>query len=385
MKAETKNNAQQNTTFLIDMIDAEQAVEGYRRALDRTKAFELMVDDLLDQQKLSVLTEVMEEHRKQFPQDPLLSISAGEIAKAKSDWMKADQAYAAVWKNATMAQRQRWSYSRLFVRCKAGQALQAYRESMAKAQDFRMLADMVLADKQIELFAQLVEAHRPQRPNDPEFDAFDARLQILRGKPGDAAVLFKRCWENLPDADRPVVHDEFINSLANAGKGSKLEAYACAPDKMTAFHQLVWRYRKPKNVRELERLIEEHTKHHPTDRRLLIERAELHLLRGDALQAEQGFLIAKDKGTAFDAGSARMGLLRARIRLGRVVPTFHELGRPTRQPSVIWPISAHSRRTLLSWRNCSPLTAKRFPMKRIFKRGTWSCAGSKKITKASST
>ena len=98
------------------------------------------------------------------------------------------------------------------------------------------------------------------------------------------------------------------------------------PQKITAFQQMTWRYRNPKQIAEFTRLIEEHAKHHPDDPRLLLERAELHLLRGEMVQAEPILLRAKEKATPADVHSVRVALMRCRVRMGKAVETYQEYG-----------------------------------------------------------
>jgi hypothetical protein len=311
--------------FFFDMIDANQAVVAYRYAINPTEAFGLMFTDLLELNKLAELQAVSDAHRKQFPKDPFLSICAGEIALAEKNWAKAAQAYTEAWKTMPEPQRLRWQHSYSFARYKAGQAIQAYHDAGRRSEIFRILARQILADKQADLFEQLLEAHRPQRKDDPQFDAFEARLKVVRGKPDEAAELFARCWKNLPEPERQGLHADFVVTLAEWNLQG-LAAYTYSPDKRAAFQQLAWRYRNPKQVKEFERLIQEHAKNDPNDPKLPLEQAELHLLRGEAVLAEKQFALAKEKGNANDKYAVRTGLIRARIRLGKIVQTYEEFG-----------------------------------------------------------
>jgi len=70
-------------------------------------------------------------------------------------------------------------------------------------------------------------------------------------------------------------------------------------------------------------LIAEHARQHPQDPSLNIERVELDLLQVKFAQAEEKFKLAR-RNNPRDF-SARNGLVRARIKLGKAVETYHEL------------------------------------------------------------
>jgi predicted Zn-dependent protease len=314
-----------NEDFVFDLIDSNQALAAYRHSINPADALSLMMNDLLDSRRLDELRAVSEAHRKQFPNDPFLAIAAGEIALAEKKWDKAAQAYTEAWKTLPEAQKERWQYSYATARFKAGQALQAYQDAGGRREVFRELARQILAAKQADLFEQLLEAHRPRRKDDPHFDAYEASLLVIRGKTDEAAALFTRCWMSVPESDRPAVQASFVATLAEWHPHG-LSAYALSIDKRAAFQSLTWRYRNPKQIAEFERLIEEHAKNDPSDPKLPLERAELHLLRGDLALAEKQFVLAKDKGNANDAHLIRLGLVRTRVRLGKVVETYQEFG-----------------------------------------------------------
>ena len=65
----------------------------------------------------------------------------------------------------------------------------AYQETGKRAEHFRKLANLLLVEKQIDGFEKLLEAHRLKRDADGEFDAYAARLLVLRGKSTEAADL----------------------------------------------------------------------------------------------------------------------------------------------------------------------------------------------------
>jgi tetratricopeptide (TPR) repeat protein len=316
---------QQRESFLFDMIDANQSLAAYQFATDPSETFGVIVNDLLEAHKLASLKELSEAHRKKFPKDPLVSICAGEIALSEKNWAKAAKEYTEGWKTLPEAQRSRWQYSYVFARCKAGQALQAYQDTGKRRDIFRDIARNLVTEKQADLFEQLIEAHRPQRKDDPHFDAYEARLKVLRGKPAEAAEQFARCWKSAPQPERPALHADFVDALILMDTEG-IAAYTYAPDKRAAFQQLAWRYRNAKEAKRYERLIQEHVKNDPSDPKLPLERGELHLLRGEPAIAEQIFAVARDKGDKNDDYSFRSGLIRARVRLGKIAQSYREFG-----------------------------------------------------------
>jgi LSD1 subclass zinc finger protein len=305
--------------FLFDANDAGQALEGYRRAGDPHLALEIIAANFWGNSNLDA---VLAEHRKGFPNDPVVKMYAGQQAEKKQDWAKAAAAYSEGWPQLPDAKRQRWTYPYLFACFKTGQAVQAYRDSGKRPEQFRQLTAMLLGDKQIDAFEQLLAVHRPHRAIDPEFAAYEARLKILRGKSAEAAELLLGLLKDRPLNDQQRIGDSFLADLARFDLAA--EAYLCIPDKRDAFSHMVWTYRQPERVKEYARLIAEHAKQHPDDPRLAIERAELDILQGNFALAEQKFVLARLNNP--NDFAARTGLIRACIKLGKAADTYRELG-----------------------------------------------------------
>jgi hypothetical protein len=308
--------------FLYDMIDSGLIVEGYRHAPDRSAAIDTIALDLAGSYRNKELAAVIEEHRKQFPRDPILLMLEGQKAGANNDWPRAAEAYSEGWQKLPAAKRERWSGGLLYARVKQGDPVKAYRETGNQAGYFRQLAGMLLRDKQTDAFEKLVEAHRPNRGADPEFDAYDARLKLLRGRHVEAAKLLGDLLQRLPVQDQHRIGDAFVNDLALYDLA--VEAYRCMPDKLDAFGQMVWRYRAPERLKEFERLLAEHARNHPDDPLLSAERGELYMLRKEYAKAEEQFVLAK--GEVQNFGNARTGLIRARIKLGKAAEAYRKLG-----------------------------------------------------------
>ena len=308
--------------FLFDMANAGHGLEGYRLAPDPAEAFDILAmravgSHAKDREALFA------EHRKAFPKDPLLLMYAGQEAADKKDWAKAAKTFSEGWSELPDVKKPNWTHQYLYARFKEDRAIQAYEETGKRPEHFRKLAGFLLQEKQTDAFERLLEAHRPQRGDDPEFAAYEARLQILRGKPDEAAAAFAAVVKNLPQHDQRGISDRLLTDLGTYDVA--VEAYRCIPDKIDAFGYMVFKYRKLERVKELDRLIAEHTRLHPDDARLFSERAELHMLRNEFAEAEKQFLLARERSN-FMPHVARSGLVRARIKLGKAVETYHELG-----------------------------------------------------------
>lgn len=308
--------------FLFDMVDAGHAVEGYRQAPEPAEAVDILVTDLGGGNRAKEREAIVAEHRQRFPKDPILLMYAGQQAADKQDWPKAAQAYADGWKLLPEAKRPRWNYGYMYARVKEGKPIDAYQESGKRPEQFRQLVSIVLQEKQIDVFERLLDAHRHERANDKEFDAYEARLKILRGKPEEAAPLLAGVLKDLLLNDHRRIGDAFLNDLRPFDVAA--EAYRCMPDKLDAFGHMVFNYRNAERVKEFERLLAEHAKHQPDDPRLFTERAELHMLRKDYAEAERQFLLAREK--AQEVNSARFGLMRARIKLGKTAEAYKDAG-----------------------------------------------------------
>jgi hypothetical protein len=308
-------------------VDAGHAVEGYRQCPNPSIALDIVANDLLESNLHQALDEILEEHRKKYPKDATMLMLLGERAAAKSEWAKAVQFYKDGWTALPELNRPRWSYGYVRAYYKAGQAVAGYQAAGNRLDIFRQLQTLILADKNIELSEKVLQAHRARGGMEPELAAYDARLQLLRGKHAEAAQTLTACLKDLPQQDRRRVSDTFFSDLAAFDVAA--EAYRCIPDKIDAFSVMTWRYRNMERLKEFERLIAEHAKHHPNDPRLASERGELHMLRGEFALAEAQFQIAKNNDQPQNFNVGRFGLIRARVKLGKAVETYNELGKNT--------------------------------------------------------
>lgn len=309
--------------FLYDMIDLGQTVEAYRLSPNPRLALDIILGDLRAPHQEAERMTILAEHVKRFPEDPLRLVVPAAQAFARRDWPKAGPAFREAWGQLPDHLRVRWTQPYLYARLKEGKAVEAYRESGMRVDHFRRLATMLLRDKQIDAYEALLAAHRPQRPIDADFDAYDARLKLLRGQTEMAATLFAGVVKTLPVHERNRIGDQLVNDLEPFALG--VSVYRCLPDKHDAFGQLAVRYRLPDRIEKFEALINEHARLHPEDPRVLLERAELHMLRKEYPQAAEHFARAKTRSLP-NPDAARLGLIRARVKLGKTVEAYRDAG-----------------------------------------------------------
>jgi hypothetical protein len=103
-----------------------------------------------------------------------------------------------------------------------------------------------------------------------------------------------------------------------------LEGYQAVADRSVAFETLAGELVAKKNDKELATLLEEYGKRHAAEPAYQFYTGELHLLRGDAKQAEASFAAALAKGSSDDGWRYRGGLFRARVKSGSAVVTYQE-------------------------------------------------------------
>ncbi|MSU80066.1 MAG: hypothetical protein EXS16_18490 [Gemmataceae bacterium] len=310
--------------FANDMVQVGEALEGYKRMPNPSVDVEFIATALALNQKPQELRALIALHRKKFPEDRLLGGLEGEAARLEGDWKAAAAAFAKAWPLLPDDKKVRWRFHCLQSHHKIGKTVEAYRDLGMQHADFRQLATMLLYEKNIDGFEKLVDAHRPQRANDNEFDAYEARLKIFRNKTDEAIPLLAQAWKQIGDPLRRQALHSFVNDLLVNGKSE--EAYRCAPDRVMAFQQICWQLRQTKKIEAFETLVKLHAVTHFKDIQLVIEQAELALLKNDPAQAETLFAEVRARPDVVNAFTARINWLRARIAGGKVVPTYRELG-----------------------------------------------------------
>src|SRR5258708_3052229 len=107
--------------------------------------------------------------------------------------------------------------------------------------------------------------------------------------------------------------------------GLMLQGYRMVPDQSAGFDGLAARLVYQKKDRELAALLEEHSRKDAREPLVSFFTGELHLLRGNAMQAEPFFAAAKARETPQTQWRFRQGLFRVRIQLGKTVAAYQEV------------------------------------------------------------
>jgi tetratricopeptide (TPR) repeat protein len=362
------------STFLYAMLNAGKALEGYHAAPDAQQAFEILANDLLDRGRRESLGPILEAHRGRSPNDPWLWYFTGEMHMDDEAWDKAVEAFRAGLSKAPQNLRDRFRSSYYSAMYRAGRALQAYRESEQRPQAFGQLANLLVLDKKAAELEALVAEHRPHAGADPDVWFFAAQAKALLNQPEAAAPLLKKAYDQQTLGHRRRYYvDQFALTMHDLGKD--LEGYRTAPDPAAAFDTLARQLVFEKKADPLAQLLGEHGKRHADDRFQRFYCGELHLLRGDAQQAERDFAAALAKAARNDQWMFKNALNRARMRLGKTAAIYEELGSTARafEDLAHLCISESSKR---SWRRIARPT----PTTTTCPPGTWKCAGSRRIT-----
>ena len=178
----------------------------------------------------------------------------------------------------------------VYAQYKAGRGLQAYAAADAKNKPFTQLADLFVGDKKWTDLETLVQAHRQLAPDDPDLYFQDSLLKIVAKQPAEAAVLLhKACAKQTVE----YVRKRYVHRPEElADRGLALEGYRAVADKPAVFETLADRFVVQKKDKDLAALLEEHGQGREGDVVCEFYRGELHLLRGEAKQAEPHFAAA---------------------------------------------------------------------------------------------
>jgi tetratricopeptide (TPR) repeat protein/uncharacterized protein HemY len=331
--------------FLYDMANAGKPLEAYHAAPEASQAFRNLAATLLDEDRLAELDLLIDAHRKKHAADPWLAYYHGEIHLRNQAWEKAVDALKEGMKKAPEAVQRSLRWKLVYALYKAGRGMQAYAEVEPRDSTFSQLAQLYLADKKGEELAALVQAHRPHASDEAEVLFQETLAQVLRKQPAEAIVSFQKAWEKQTNNGRRQGYlHQFLNGMEAAGHG--LDAYRAVPDKPAAFQaapvlgkatlkprrsvankaaafeslasMMVWQ----KKDRDLAALLAEHGKVDKDSPTYHYYQGQLHLLRGDARQAETEFEAALDLVPVEAAWRYRDALFRTRIKRDKVVEVY---------------------------------------------------------------
>ncbi|MCI0737712.1 MAG: hypothetical protein L0Y72_01615 [Gemmataceae bacterium] len=346
--------------FLLDMLDAGRAVEGYLAAPDGKKAFELLAGDLLEAGSQKDFHELLDAHHKKQPDDWTVHQYRAEMHSTDKAWDKALSELEQAWKKAEAAKRAGIRQSIVFVKYKAGRGLDAYAEAGSSHDVFLQLADLMCLDKSGADLDALVKTHRAQhqpdvqhkpdaqaRDNAPEalaraseaaeIDYYSARAKMLSKQPAQAAALLKKaCSKQANPHTRAFYSADIALDAWNTGQG--LAGFRAAQDKSAAFEALARVLVMKKEADALQDLMDEHRREAPARKPqpdalsdpdeywLRLNQGEMHLLRGQTSEAEKHLVLALALAPKNEDWRPRQCIHRARVKAGKTVSTYFELG-----------------------------------------------------------
>ncbi|MCI0378787.1 MAG: hypothetical protein L0215_14360 [Gemmataceae bacterium] len=338
--------------FLFDMLDAGRPVEGYLAAPDAKRAFEVLAGDLLDAGSQKDFQQLLDAHQKKQPDHWSLHQYRAEKHIADKAWDKALKDLEKAWKKADAAGRAGIRQSIVFVKYKSGRCLDAYAEAGSSHDAFVQLANLLCMDKKGADLDALVKSHRarhkPDAQHQPEaqarepklealarapdtereaaeLDYYEARAKIFLKQPAEAAALLQTaCAKQANPHTRRFYSTGIALDAWDTGQG--LAGYRAAQDKSAAFEALARVLVFRKKTDALKELLDEHAQAHAEDHWLLLYQGELHLLRGESSAAEKHLAAALAKAPRQDEWNLRHSLNRARVKAGKTVAAYFELG-----------------------------------------------------------
>jgi predicted Zn-dependent protease len=313
--------------FLRRMVEAGAALEAYRAVADPRSAFTTLASNLLAADRPDALRQLMKLHRQKNPDDVWLSYYEAQLALREHAWNEAVRILAAGLDKAPPAARGSFRSSYNLAMFKIGRGLQAYADSDAEAREatFLQLANLLAADRNGKDLEALVEVHGPRADAAAELLAYAARAKVFLNRPAEAGPLLEQACRQQPQEYRRRFYVQtFVLDMAALGR--PLQGYRAAPDKTAAFQTLANQLVSQKKSDWLAELLEAHAKTFPEADQLRYYRGELHLLRGNAKEAEKEFAAALALAPPANQWQYRQGLHRARIAAGRTEETYKELG-----------------------------------------------------------
>jgi tetratricopeptide (TPR) repeat protein len=312
--------------FLAGVVQAGKPLEGYRAAPDPKQAFQTLGGQLLNARSFDDLRRLVEAHRAGHPDDPWLAYYEGEVHLKNEAWDPAARVLAEGLKRAPKDERETFRTQYVFAMYRAGRGQQAYTEAEGDERDdvFTQLANLLTTDRKGPELAALVRARRAHAAEDADLYFYEALARLFAKRPDEAVPLFKKGCEQQPNVQLRRGHvSRFLYNMEEAGLA--LDGYRAAPEKDLAFQTLAYRLLHGKKEKELVALLEEHGKGRAKDPMHQFFTGELHLLRGDAAEADRQFTALVAECSPDQKWRFANALFRARIKLGRAVGAYQDV------------------------------------------------------------
>lgn len=166
--------------FVLDLVDAGQAVRAYALVPDRDEAFPLLAQELFNNRDTDALRELIAARRRDRPDDPWAHFYSGELLADAKEYDRADKEFAAAqagMKDEPGRERVRWQ--RVWVRYRAGRWRAAYEEVGPRAATFNQLADLLAQARDGKRLGELLALQRAREPGDPNLPAWEAESAWL--------------------------------------------------------------------------------------------------------------------------------------------------------------------------------------------------------------
>ena len=146
--------------FLDASLAAEQVVAGYRQVSEKQDAFEYMAIEMTGEDRDDELLALINEHSREFPNDPLTWYFTGEMHFYSDEFDKADQAYS---KAATLKPSEYYlediRTSRVYCWYHQDKGSEAYGQLKPDSEVFDQLAELYFVDDRVEELRTLVDHH----------------------------------------------------------------------------------------------------------------------------------------------------------------------------------------------------------------------------------
>jgi tetratricopeptide (TPR) repeat protein len=319
------------SSFLFEMANAGKALQGYEAADDTEQTLQVLGNDLLGQGKLADLKQIVAAHRQRRPRDPWLTFFDAQLALEENALQRAERILAEAWPRLDGAiNEEHYLRSRcraLYVQVLHQRGLDqiALERIEPRTETYHQLANYLIAERKGAELEALITAQRPfvaaGTPDESALLFHAARAKAFLKQPHEALALLHKAYTTETAGHN---RQDYLNTLMwdMVELGHSVDAYRAAPDPVKAFTILAGALVSRKEKKELALLLKEHVAQHAADPMILFYAGEMHLLRGEAKQAEEKFQAALAKGQPLDAWRLQNGLLRAQIRQGKVVEAY---------------------------------------------------------------
>lgn len=180
------------SSFVNDMDELGQALEGYRAVPDKSTAFQTLAARFTWKKKAEKLKELLEEHGKDNAVTPHLNYYWGQWHLLRQEFPQADQRLTAAATHRDAADEWMFRSGLNQARVKAGRVVATYRERGAGRAAFESLAQVCIDDKNADQLRLLLAAHREAEPDDPGLPVWDVELRWLRDDYAGALEILTR-------------------------------------------------------------------------------------------------------------------------------------------------------------------------------------------------